>query len=104
MTDPNTSQESSFDKTTQTGQQAQPSVSKSSSLETFPSDLSGLQTQGVKKVLRDLARDRAIAEEVLRNVNFDRQKGIIGGQLIGLNAAYWGIVTQYPDIISGGIE
>ena len=104
MTDPNTSPGYSSGRITETGQQAQPSGFKSGSLETLPSELSNLQQQGVQKVLRDLARDRAIAEEALRSVNFDRQKGIIGGQLIGLNAAYWGIVTQYPDIISGGIE
>ena len=102
MTDQNSSPESSSGKTTETGQQVQQPESKSGSLETLPSELSSLQQSGVQKVLRDLARDRAVAEEALQNVNFDRQKGIISGQLIGLNAAYWGIVTQYPDIISGG--
>jgi hypothetical protein len=102
MTDPNTSPESSSDRTPETDQQGQPSESKSGNRETIPSELSPQEKQGLSQVLNDLKRNRAIAVEGLRNANFDRLKGIYRGQRIAYDIAYFGIVAQYPDIIEGG--
>ncbi len=103
MTDLNTSPESSSGKIPQTDITGQPFESKSGSQETILSgqNLTPLQLQGVRRVLRFLERDRLEAAEANRNVNFDRQKGITSGMTAAYQIAYSAIVAEYPQVLSG---
>jgi hypothetical protein len=99
MMDPDTLEESSSDKTTETGQQGHPPEYKSGSMEQSQSEQSKLSQQqaaGAKSVLLSLHRQRlAVADERKANTN----NAVIDGKLKALNAAYFGIVSQYPEII-----
>ena len=102
MMDPNTSQGSTSDRTTEPENRDQPSGCRSGNRETIPSELSLLERQGLLQVLNDLKRSRSIAGEAERNANFERLKGIHRGQCIAYDIAYFGIVAQYPEVIEGG--
>ena len=103
MTDPNTLQELSSDKTPVSEITDLQSESKSGSQEISQLDqkLTPSQLQGVRRVLRFLERDRQEAVEANRNVNFDRQKGITSGMVTAYQIAYSAIVAEHPQVLSG---
>ena len=99
MTDPDTSEVSTSDKTTETGRQDQPPEFKSGSMEQNPSiqdALSPQQAEGAKSVLLSLHRQRLAAADERR---VSTNKAVIDGKMKALDAAYFGIVSQYPEII-----
>ena len=99
MTDPDTSEASTSDKTTETGQQDQLPEFKSGSMDqnqSIQSELSPQQAEGAKLVLLSLHRQRLAAADERR---VSTNKAVIDGKMKALDAAYFGIVSQYPEII-----
>ena len=99
MMDPDTSEASTSDKTTETGQQDQRQESKSGSSELNQSSqdaLSPQQAEGAKSVLLKLHRERLAAADERR---VSTNKAVIDGKMKAIDAAYFGIVSQYPEII-----
>ena len=101
MTDQTTSPESSFDRTPASDTTDLLPEFKSGSLEPYPLDenLTQLEIQGAMRVLRFLQRDRQEVENVLSEVNFDRQKGIFGGMKKAYTIAIHSIITRHPEIL-----
>lgn len=103
MTDQNTLQESSSDKTilNETTDLQSESKSGSPEISQSPPNLSATQLQGVRRVLRFIERDRQEAEAANRNANFDRVKGITSGMTLAYQIAYTAIVAEHPQVLSG---
>ena len=99
MTDPDTSEAFTSDKTTETGQQDRPPEFKFGSMElnmSIQDALSPQQAEGAKLVLLKLHRERLAAADERR---VSTNKAVIDGKMKALDAAYFGIVSQYPEII-----